>query len=91
MNLVPHEFTSQDALAGYNHIAGPYRNGVQRCEACGGIISDDRNTMVEEGTPPIRGFARGPIHRIGNMTATGVDESLPFCDGRPIWPAELSR
>lgn len=68
-----------------NHVAGEYSGGLQMCVVCGEIITDhrgyDRMIDMETGKPPtnLRGFAEGPVYRIGNMTSIGRDESLPDC------------
>lgn len=42
------------------HIAGLLDgSGVQRCLLCWAILADYRDTMVPEGTPPLRGFEPG--------------------------------
>ena len=43
------------------HIAGEMADGVQRCVICGFVIADYRHTMVEEGSPPLRGWQEGEV------------------------------
>lgn len=35
---------------------------VQRCVLCGEVISDYRNSIAPEGTPPLKGWAAGDIY-----------------------------
>lgn len=51
------------------HKAGPLIEGVQRCSRCGVVLTDYRNAMVPDGSPPLRGFP--------------VDASVEVFDGGP--------
>lgn len=41
------------------HIAGEFKNDIQHCLRCNYILTDYRNSMVPEGTPPMKGWAPG--------------------------------
>ncbi|KKM79573.1 hypothetical protein LCGC14_1348650 [marine sediment metagenome] len=65
------------------HIAGPYTDLVQQCTRCLKIITDNRNTYYQEGTPPPRGFAEGPVVQAGNgwyVPAEPNDPSVVDCE-----------
>jgi hypothetical protein len=68
------------------HKAGPLdSDGVQRCIRCGYILTDYRNSMVPEGTPPLRGFADGASVEVlgGYPKYSGVVEKAPTCGVMP--------
>jgi len=46
-------------LKGLNHIAGPYRDGVQRCTRCGAILVEDAKDALFGS---LRGFKEGPLY-----------------------------
>jgi len=65
------------------HEAGALMtDGVQRCTRCDHILNDYRNTMVPEGTPPMRGWAVGAFVEVleGNPTYSGVTDQAPNCE-----------
>lgn len=51
--------TGEQSLMVKVHEAGPYLEGLQRCAKCGAVLTDHRNAMVPEGTPPLRGWSLG--------------------------------
>ena len=62
------------------HLAGEMdRGGVQVCTRCGEIITDYRGVMVPDGTPPLRGFAPGPVYTLGRGTSIVPmgDDTIP--------------
>jgi hypothetical protein len=65
------------------HVAGELdREGVQRCERCGEILTDYRNAMVPEGSPSLRGWAIGAHIEVltGNPRYSGVTNDDPDCE-----------
>jgi len=68
------------------HIAGELgKDGVQRCRRCGLILTDYRNSMVPEGSPPLGGFAEG-IHVeviAGYPKITQVSDDPATCGRMP--------
>ena len=65
------------------HEAGELTHeGLQRCTRCGIILTDYRNTVVPEGTPPLRGWAEGAFINVFQDDAfrgLEVVEDLPNC------------
>jgi hypothetical protein len=42
------------------HLAGPMsKEGVQLCIRCDAVLTDYRNAVVPEGTPPLQGWKEG--------------------------------
>ena len=67
------------------HLAGPYEgDGTQACVRCGALLTDHRNTMVPEGTPPMRGWEEGAHVEIteGFPRAYWVTDDVPDCETR---------
>jgi hypothetical protein len=62
-----------------NHVAGKYKNFVQRCIVCGGILVDDRGACDPKGQAPAKGFVEGEVSVLGNMTSVGHDNNLESC------------
>ena len=65
------------------HLAGPLtKYGIQRCRRCGDVLVDYRNAMVLEGSPPLSGFAVGPVYVTGRATSIYPigDDAAP-CQG----------
>lgn len=56
------------------HIVGELVGGIQRCVICGLVITDYRNAMVPDDTPPLRGFPEGPVYVRANETTTILEE-----------------
>lgn len=64
------------------HLADHFDEpGVQRCRRCGYILTDYRNVMVPDGTPPLRGWEVGAAIEVitGNPTYLGVTDASPDC------------
>jgi hypothetical protein len=64
------------------HEAGRLIESVQRCARCGYILTDYRNTMVPDGTPPLYGWAVGEWVDVdeGNPRFSDVTEHPPTCE-----------
>lgn len=56
--------------------------GVQRCRRCGEILTDYRNAMVPEGSPPLSGWEIGAHVEVitGNPRYSGITDDAPDCE-----------
>lgn len=65
------------------HKAGELVDAVQRCSRCDTVLSDYRDSMVPEGTPPLRGFPVGASVEVfnGNPRHSVVVDERPNCTG----------
>lgn len=62
----------------YRHTVLSMEGLVQKCIICGETISDYRNTMAPEGTPPPQGFAAGIVYvSDGNPVITQIADPAP--------------
>jgi hypothetical protein len=66
------------------HKAGPMIAWVQLCTRSGEVLTDYRNAMYPEGTPPPSGWAEGAHIEVltGNPRYSGVTDAAPDCEGR---------
>jgi hypothetical protein len=66
------------------HVAGKMIDWVQPCTRCGEVLSDYRNAMYPEGTPPPSGWEEGAHIEVltGNPRYSGVTDAAPDCEGR---------
>jgi hypothetical protein len=71
------------------HVVGPLLpHGVQECGRCGEVLTDYRNAMVPEGSPPLQGIAVGErwVRKVGEngasvgMSREFTSELVPACD-----------
>ena len=67
------------------HKAGRLINLVQRCDRCGEVLNDYRNTMYPDGQPPPSGFAVGANIEVkrGNPRYSGTTDEAPTCEEVP--------
>jgi len=63
------------------HEAGPMIDFVQRCARCGYVLTDYRNSMVPDGSPPLRGWTQGASVEVieGNPRFSAVSDQYPNC------------
>lgn len=61
---------SDNEFIGTIHDAGPDAGGLQLCRRCGGTITDYRRAMTPKGSPPLRGYAEGPVTFWGELSGT---------------------
>lgn len=61
------------------HQAGELREGLQRCDRCGYVLTDYRNAAVPIGTPPLRGWEAGAFVEV----LTGYPKSSVLTDESP--------
>lgn len=65
------------------HVAGILDlEGVQRCERCGEILTDYRNSMVVFGSPALQGWENGAHVEVitGNPRYSGLTDDDVDCE-----------
>lgn len=61
------------------HLAGAFEDGVQHCVMCGKVLCDYRNAMIPDGQPTPKGWPKGEVYQLGNMTQTDQPEEYTAC------------
>jgi hypothetical protein len=82
MVVVGHGEPGSEAGMVVIHEAGSMFGHVQVCRRCGVILSDYRNAMVPEDSPPLRGWQPGAHIEVttGNPKSSLVTDDPPTCE-----------